>query len=172
MPSAPEKSYEVFGRVQGARHQNGTGRRHGRQLVLLRREMSVGFIPNLALPRPRRHPRQLGKGLAVTSGVVVAFFVGVPIAKAAIVGRSILLLPRSVNPRAEALRRCMARPRTRRLVVAMASTLAGNLTLIGSVANLIVAERAGVTLSFLDHARIGVPVTLVGTWCLTYRGRR
>ena len=28
------------------------------------------------------------------------------------------------------------------LVVAMASTLAGNLTLVGSVANLIVAERA------------------------------
>ena len=37
------------------------------------------------------------------------------------------------------------------LVVAMASTLAGNLTLIGSVANLIVAERAraeGTPISF------------------------
>ena len=44
------------------------------------------------------------------------------------------------------------------LVIAMSSTLAGNLTLIGSVANLIVAERAklsGVKLSFLDHLRVG-----------------
>lgn len=50
------------------------------------------------------------------------------------------------------------------LTVAMASTLAGNLTLLGSVANLIVAEKAarrGVTIGFADHLRIGAPVTLV-----------
>ena len=49
------------------------------------------------------------------------------------------------------------------LTIAMASTLAGNLLLTGSLANLIVAERAatvGVRLGFLDHARAGIPITL------------
>ncbi len=48
--------------------------------------------------------------------------------------------------------------------LAMLSTLAGNLLLIGSMANLIVAERAqaaGVTLGFVEHARCGVPMTLL-----------
>jgi len=47
--------------------------------------------------------------------------------------------------------------------LALLSTLAGNLLLVGSLANLIVAERAagaGVRLGFLDHARCGVPMTL------------
>lgn len=50
------------------------------------------------------------------------------------------------------------------LVLAMASTLAGNLTLLGSVANLIVAEiarREGVQLSFGEYLKGGVPITLV-----------
>jgi len=50
------------------------------------------------------------------------------------------------------------------LVLAAASTLAGNLTLIGSVANLIVAEQArkfGVTLSFGEYLKAGVPITLL-----------
>lgn len=58
-------------------------------------------------------------------------------------------------------------------IVAMSSTFAGNLTLIGSVANLIVVERAkqtGVTISFLAYGRIGLPLTLAslgfGTWWL------
>ena len=46
------------------------------------------------------------------------------------------------------------------LILAMATTLAGNLTLIGSVANLIVAEVAHVKLGFLEYARVGVPLTL------------
>ena len=60
------------------------------------------------------------------------------------------------------------------LVVAMSSTLAGNLTLIGSVANLIVAERAraaGIELSFATYSRVGVPLTLLslafGAWWLS-----
>ena len=47
--------------------------------------------------------------------------------------------------------------------LAILSTLAGNLFLVGSPANLIVAERAsapGVQLTFRDHARAGVPITL------------
>lgn len=62
------------------------------------------------------------------------------------------------------------------LVVAMASTLAGNLTLLGSVANLIVAERAGregAPISFWAYFRVGLPLTLLtlafGTWWLTWR---
>ncbi|HRJ40512.1 MAG: anion transporter [Caldilineaceae bacterium] len=50
------------------------------------------------------------------------------------------------------------------LVLAMATTLAGNLTLLGSVANLIVAEsarRQEVHLSFLAYLRAGVPITLL-----------
>ena len=49
-------------------------------------------------------------------------------------------------------------------VVAMSSTFAGNLLLIGSMANLIVAERAetrGVRIGFGEYARVGVPVTLL-----------
>lgn len=50
------------------------------------------------------------------------------------------------------------------LTLAMASTLAGNLTLIGSAATLIVAELArtrGVILSFMTFLRVGVPITLI-----------
>ena len=49
-------------------------------------------------------------------------------------------------------------------VLALASTFAGNLITIGSIANLIVIEQArgyGVTLTFREHARAGIPVTLV-----------
>jgi Na+/H+ antiporter NhaD/arsenite permease-like protein len=45
----------------------------------------------------------------------------------------------------------------------MAGTLAGNLTIVGSIANLIVAEgaeRRGVRLSFADHLRVGIPITI------------
>ena len=49
------------------------------------------------------------------------------------------------------------------LLLAMASTLAGNLTITGSVANIIVVERAKpeVEIGFLQYFRIGLPVTLV-----------
>jgi Na+/H+ antiporter NhaD/arsenite permease-like protein len=49
-------------------------------------------------------------------------------------------------------------------VLALASTFAGNLFVIGSIANLIVIEQAkrlGVHISFREHARAGVPVTLL-----------
>ncbi len=48
-------------------------------------------------------------------------------------------------------------------VTALVSTLAGNLTLLGSVANIIVLERAKEKMGFVEYAKIGVPVTLVGT---------
>lgn len=50
------------------------------------------------------------------------------------------------------------------LALAASSTFAGNLTVLGSVANLIVVEQArkeGVTIGFWDYCRVGVPVTLI-----------
>jgi len=49
------------------------------------------------------------------------------------------------------------------LTLAMSSTLAGNLTLLGSIANLIVVERARQTvrISFLEYLKAGVPLTVL-----------
>ena len=47
-------------------------------------------------------------------------------------------------------------------VLALSSTFAGNLITIGSIANLItfqIAKKAGVEISFLEHAKAGIPVT-------------
>ncbi|MEK0082978.1 SLC13 family permease [Benzoatithermus flavus] len=59
------------------------------------------------------------------------------------------------------------------LAVAMASTLAGNLTIPGSVANLIVVQRAaarGIVIGFVEHLAVGAPLTvltiLFGSWWL------
>jgi Na+/H+ antiporter NhaD/arsenite permease-like protein len=49
-------------------------------------------------------------------------------------------------------------------VLALSSTLAGNLLIVGSIANIIVVDQAarlGVTIDWRTHARVGVPVTLV-----------
>ena len=48
-------------------------------------------------------------------------------------------------------------------LLALASTLAGNLLIVGSIANIIVvdaAQRRGLTIDWKRHARIGIPVTL------------
>jgi Na+/H+ antiporter NhaD/arsenite permease-like protein len=55
-------------------------------------------------------------------------------------------------------------PRRAWLVVAMSATLAGNMTLLGSVANLIVVQRAarrGVAIAFWQYFRVGVPLTVL-----------
>ncbi len=49
------------------------------------------------------------------------------------------------------------------LILALSSTLVGNLIVVSSIANIIVIEQArlvGVRVSWADHARAGVPVTL------------
>lgn len=77
-----------------------------------------------------------------------------------------LLLPAATHPLAGA-------------TLALSSTLAGNLLLVGSIANLIVAEQAGrlgVAIDWRTHARVGVPVTLAtlalaAAW-LAVRGAR
>jgi Na+/H+ antiporter NhaD and related arsenite permeases len=67
-----------------------------------------------------------------------------------------------------------AHARTAWLVLAMASTLAGNLTITGSVANIIVVETAKpeIHVGFWDYFRVGLPITaatmLVGWAWLTW----
>ena len=54
--------------------------------------------------------------------------------------------------------------RTAWLTVAMASTLAGNFTVLGSIANLIVVEKAaqrGVRIGFWAYFRVGAPLTVL-----------
>ena len=48
--------------------------------------------------------------------------------------------------------------------LAASSTFAGNLFLLGSIANLIVVEQAAhfdIKITFVEHAAVGIPVTLV-----------
>jgi Na+/H+ antiporter NhaD/arsenite permease-like protein len=62
-----------------------------------------------------------------------------------------LLLPHASHP--------LAGP-----VLALASTLAGNLLIVGSIANIIVVDQAaalGVRIGWRTHARVGIPVTLL-----------
>jgi Na+/H+ antiporter NhaD/arsenite permease-like protein len=88
---------------------------------------------------PLTHPAWLFAFTAVLSNVVS----NVPAV--------MLLLPMSVHP--------LAGP-----TLALASTLAGNLLLVGSIANIIVvdqAARCGVHISWREHAGVGIPVTLL-----------
>ena len=67
----------------------------------------------------------------------------------------------------------LAEPRTAWLTLAMAATLAGNFTILGSVANLIVVQRArrhGVEIGFWTYFKVGAPLTVatiaLGVWML------
>ncbi|MDX9755722.1 MAG: anion transporter [bacterium] len=70
-----------------------------------------------------------------------------------------LLLPVATHPLAAA-------------VLALSSTLAGNLIIVGSIANIIVVDKAaefGITISWREHAHAGVPITgitllIAGGW--------
>ena len=49
-------------------------------------------------------------------------------------------------------------------MLALSSTLAGNLIIVGSIANIIVVDQAarfGIAIDWRTHARVGVPVTLI-----------
>jgi Na+/H+ antiporter NhaD/arsenite permease-like protein len=190
---------------------------------------------------PRPHKLQLTKAVLVALGVIVAFFAGVPVAKAAILGGALLLVTRAIKARkiyeeidgslllmfaglfvvVAAAEKVLFTPEVVGavqafhldnayiltsvtaalsnvisnvpavlalkpfaqgladqhriwLVIAMSATLAGNLTLVGSVANLIVAERAraaGIEMSFWTYCRAGIPLTIItlaiGAWWLS-----
>ena len=64
---------------------------------------------------------------------------------------TMLLIPHAAHPLAGA-------------ILGLSSTLAGNLFIVGSIANIIVVTAArplGVAIDFRTHLRTGVPVTLV-----------
>ena len=206
--------------------------------VIYRREFERGATVQIRKPEVPLDRALLYKSLAVSLAMVVCFFMGIPVAKVAIVGGALLLLiSRSVHPQevylhvdwpllvmfaglfivvagveksslegalADAASRAhldngaslagiaallsnlvsnvpavlvfkplmahVSDPRLAWLRLAMASTLAGNLTILGSFANLIVVERARerVDIGFWEYARAGVPVTivtlLIGIW--------
>jgi Na+/H+ antiporter NhaD/arsenite permease-like protein len=58
-----------------------------------------------------------------------------------------------------------AQPELMWKVMALATTFAGNLTILGSVANIIVMEsaRRKVEMGFWDYAKFGIPVTILTT---------
>ncbi len=92
------------------------------------------------------------KGAGLDLGAPATLFVGTVVLSNLVsnVPAVMLLLPTATHPQAGA-------------ILALSSTLAGNLFLVGSIANLIVvdqAERLGIAIGWRDHARVGVPVTL------------
>lgn len=191
---------------------------------------SLKPAPSCPVIRFRIYKPLFIKTLVVTSALLIAFVVGVPIAEAAFLAAAILLVTRRVKPQRVLrqvdwnllvlfsglfiLTRCTQKlelltPFTHWvdypvgllgitavlsnlisnvpavlllqplispddtqswLLLAAGSTLAGNLTLFGAVANLIVVEASanlGYHLSFWDHFRFGFPLTLI-TLVMTY----
>jgi Na+/H+ antiporter NhaD/arsenite permease-like protein len=58
-------------------------------------------------------------------------------------------------------------------LLALVSTLAGNLFIVGSIANIIVVDAAaqrGIRIDWRKHARVGVPVTLAVTAVFLWAG--
>src|SRR6266704_834755 len=113
------------------------------------------------------------KGLVLFAGAVVAWLAGGPLplvaSAAGVVSGVMAVLSNLISnvPAVMLWRNTVPQlpdPHLVWRVVAMSSTFAGNLLLIGSMANLIVAERAetrGVRIGFGEYARVGVPVTLL-----------
>ncbi len=198
---------------------------------LLYREALGGAFPGRPPEtKPRVYDRWVLKSGLVMAGVLAAFVCGVAPVVAALVGASLMLLTRAVNPKrlyvrvdwtllalftglfvvvagvekaglAEKMLRVLEplrpqsvwglttvtailsnvvsnvpavmvlkslvprlpRPEAAWLTLAMASTLAGNLTLPGSLATIIVIERAkgSASISFVDFLKVGVPTGVV-----------
>jgi Na+/H+ antiporter NhaD/arsenite permease-like protein len=106
---------------------------------------NIGMTDRLLIWGERLNVERLGV-LAVVTAALSNVVSNVP---------AVMLL-KSLVPR-------FANPHTGWLVLAMASTLAGNLTITGSVANIIVVERAReeAAIGFADFLRIGLPVTVL-----------
>ena len=95
-------------------------------------------------------------GLSIVSAIISNVISNVP---------AVMLIARLVPT--------LPHPETAWLTLAMSSTLAGNLTLLGSIANLIVLEgarRRQVEITFWQYFRVGFPVTALtlafGIWWL------
>ncbi len=195
--------------------------------LVYRKALGGPFEARSPAPPPRAYLPWVRKGTLVTLGVLVAFAAGVPPAIAALLGASLVLLTRAVEPKRlyvridwtllalftglfvvvggiektglparllvaltplrpdtvwgltaitavlsnvvsnvpavmvlKSLTPALPHPDAAWLTLAMASTLAGNLTLPGSLATIIVVERARgrASLSFFEFLRVGLPV--------------
>lgn len=187
-------------------------------------------LQSVSLPKSQIFKPLLIKSVLITAGLFVAFILGFPLAKTALIAASLLLISRRIRPDrllqpidwnllvmfsglfiltkatqqlnltapftsaidtpeklltitallsnlvsnvpAVLLIHPLIQPSDTEswLRLAAASTLAGNLSIFGSVANLIMVEavaRLGYRLSFLEHLRFGVPITAI-TLLLTY----
>jgi Na+/H+ antiporter NhaD/arsenite permease-like protein len=182
------------------------------------------------IPVPVLDVSRLTKPVIVVTGVVTAFFAGVPPAMAAALGAAVLLISRTLEPRKlydevdwgllvffvglflivggaenagivgeflgiaehwnlhqlvpfttavallsnilsnvpavmllKSLVPNFSDPHTAWLALAMASTLAGNLTITGSIANIIVVESAKpeAKIGFWEYCRVGIPITVM-----------
>jgi Na+/H+ antiporter NhaD/arsenite permease-like protein len=133
------RSRQLLGRVDG-------------QLLLLFMGL---FVVNRALQDTGRVQELVdwlaGKGFRIEAPASL-FLLCVPLANTVSnVPAVMLLLPHATHPQAGA-------------VLALASTLAGNLLLVGSIANLIVVDQAarlGVRIGWREHARVGLPIGIV-----------
>jgi Na+/H+ antiporter NhaD/arsenite permease-like protein len=117
------------------------------------------FVVNVAFQQAGLAERGLAELAAAGADLrAPAVLFGVTVALSNVVSNVpavMLLLPAASHPMSGA-------------VLALASTLAGNLLIVGSIANIIVVDQAarlGVVLDWRTHARVGVPVT-VGTLAL------
>jgi Na+/H+ antiporter NhaD/arsenite permease-like protein len=91
---------------------------------------------------------------------------GLPLAEGAVLVPAVALLGTLVGnvPAVMLLLRFLPSEAEVGYALALASTLAGNAVLVGSVANLIVVEQAareGVVVGFREHLRVGLPVALL-----------
>ena len=199
--------------------------------VYLRGTSDEGPVPEALAAPEFRHGRIPRKPVVVLAIVLGGFLAGVPPAMMAAIGAALLLITRTVDPRAvyakvdwgllvffvglfiivgganragltadllqplttawdlhrlpvfvvvttilsnvvsnvpavmllQSVVPALAEPQHGWVALAMASTLAGNLTITGSVANIIVVEQAaaeGVEVGFREYFRAGLPVTL------------
>jgi Na+/H+ antiporter NhaD/arsenite permease-like protein len=113
------------------------------------------FVVNYALAESGMlaHMMEATASAGVNLGNPVALFVVTVILSNLVsnVPATMLLLPAATYP--------LAGP-----ILALASTLAGNLFIVGSIANIIVVDQArllDVRIGWLEHAKVGVPVTIV-----------
>jgi len=138
-----------------------TSRRlHSRQMLgLVDWELLVLFVGLFVVNHALQDSGLVAQGVAALAGR------GVPLEQPGLLfGASVLLSNLVSNVPAVMLLLPVATDPLAGPILALASTLAGNLLLVGSIANLIVADaagRRGLTLDWRIHARAGVPVTLV-----------
>jgi len=201
--------------------------------VIYRREFIDVPRIDIEKPRVRVNTALLWKSVAAAGVMIILFFMGLPVAKVAVVTGAILLITRRVKP--EKVYReidwsllvlfvglfvviagvekalltgdtltlvkrlqldrtgvltvwsailsnlvsnvpavlvfkpfisALTDPQHAWLTLAMSSSLAGNLTVLGSIANLIVIERSRriIKISFIEYLKVGVPLTLLTLW--------